>query len=262
VTHELLLKIVDRIISAANSISTTERIQVSDTDADIFAMFWRARSLFEGIKALIQQDLADEAMLLARAIFEASLRIGEMRAARDKRAGLVLRWRLDSIQNSRGLMSDAHRTGIYTDADWAAADRALKQKEQGVVQYARSIGCEPLPKFRSDKDAAYALDRKKDYWLFRIAHEMVHGSEIAHMWRRRTIGESTVDVYAKTADIEAIAAPADFGGRALLLAAIDVAQMFGRGNVEEFRMLLSELEELEPPAPTKTSPSGEKGGAC
>lgn len=251
VTRDLFLDLLDRIHKAAAEIAPTAPIEVRIHDGLVMGMFWRARSLFEGTKILLEHDLADEAMILARSIFEESMRIGQIRLEGVERAAMAMWWMNRSLRDRIGLMKEAQRVGFEEDA--SGTIRSLEIQKEKLQGYMARNGITRLKKPLSEKEASHRLDRAKDYWSFQYAHEFVHGSDTAYLYRRQKLENDIYGMFAKNGDIGIALGVAQFAGKALLLAGIDTVEMFGRGSKERFQALIDELDALEPPPKSATN---------
>ncbi len=139
-----------------------ETIQIPTTHVYVLGMSWRAVRLFDGILLLLEANLPEKSMMLARSLFEESLWLQQLAADTPTRDALVLRWAKKSIQEKRGLIRDAESVGLESPSEPLLA--TLDEQEGKLQGYARGHGIGRLPKLLSVKDAALRFGRGEDYW--------------------------------------------------------------------------------------------------
>jgi hypothetical protein len=199
---EKLLQLVSKIPPKESFNIPTAHMQA------VVAMFWRARRLYDGVLVLLKDQLPEEAMFLARSLFEDSLRLQQLAEDVQNRDALILGWVNTSINEKRGLLEVAKTSGLETDIATALA--SLEDERKELQEYATKLGVTRPQPFLTVKDAASRFDRKEDYWTYRWAHESVHGSDAAWMFARQRPAVGTVSLYARTGNPSVLSSFAHF----------------------------------------------------
>jgi hypothetical protein len=91
-TNETKWRIIDllkRISTKVQEVHPKEPTKVSSPDGYILGMYFRSISLFGSIITLLENDFAEEALILARSLFEESLHLAELAEAGNERTALV-----------------------------------------------------------------------------------------------------------------------------------------------------------------------------
>ena len=206
-------------------------VALGPLDNCLFATVVRGIRLTLGATALIEKRLQGEAFILGRSLFEDSLRIAEIGDDATNRKGLLLGWYLDSLTELENLHTAAKAIGQEV-VPWHDMPGKVLQWRQELDAIAKRDRIK-RKRFLSVKDAAKRFGRVHDYWTYQLAHEMVHGSEIANTFYRKIdppVGGAAPNVYAST-DSEApvLATSCAFWcARSLLQAAGGAAVVFGR----------------------------------
>lgn len=249
-----LIGLMDRILNAAERIAPLKPFETTPADFKAFEMFWRARSLFDGIRALVKDQLSDEAWILAGRVFEEALRIGQLRTAGQARNALALGWIDVSLESQRQLaIIMAARHG----GDPSEMLKAIDGRRESLIAQSKERGVDRFESFLPAKEAATLLGRDEDFWLYEMAQDFARGSHFTEVSRVKKTGD-VVEMFSKTGDIGMAGAVVEFAGKALLLATIDMAEMFGRGDVGQCKALIAEMDAMEPPErPAKTQTATE-----
>jgi hypothetical protein len=208
----------------------------------ILGMFWRSVRLYHGILVLLKAQLPEEAALLARSLFEESLRLRQLADEPGNRDALVLGWANDSITERVNLFRTAKAMGLDNDIDASLASLEEKRRELDTYRGRRGVG-RFLP-FLSEKDAAIRYDRKDDYWTYALAHEFVHGSDVAWMYGRQNIAADTVGLFAQTDNPEFRAGIAHFAAASLTEVAVATFSILGWPINPEVQAPFSEIQRV------------------
>jgi hypothetical protein len=176
---------LDEARRTVESVLPRERVEFRTIDAPAMMMFSRTRRLYRACVTSLRADLADEAMILGRSIFTESLRLGEMADAGDDRVQFAVRWFSDGINVSRDLLKVAEDVGLETDLSASLAQLEERRRQldafvlrNGVQRHGRAFG--------DEKQMAVRQGRTHEYWVFVLAHQMTHGSEVGYAnqdWR-------------------------------------------------------------------------------
>jgi hypothetical protein len=238
-----LIGLMDRILSATEGIAPRKPFETTPADFKSYEIFWRARSLFDGVRALVKDELSDEAWTLAGRVYEEALRNGQLRRAGQGRKGLALGWIDVSLESQRQLtIIMAARHGD----DPSEMLKAIDDRRANSMAKSKEIGVDRFDSFLPAKEAAILLGRDDDFWLYELAQDFVRGSHFTEINRVRKMGD-VVEMFSKTGDIGMAGAVVEFSGKAQLLATIDMAEMFGRGDVDRCKALIAEMDAMEPP---------------
>jgi hypothetical protein len=103
---------------------------------------------------------------------------------------------MDSITERVNLFRTAK--AMELDNDFEASLASLEEKRRELDSYRGRHGVGRFLPFRSQKDAAILYGRKDDYWTYALAHEFVHGSDVAWMYGRQNIAPDTVGLFGQT----------------------------------------------------------------
>lgn len=200
----------------------------------VFSMVVRGIRLAHGAKTLIEKRLQGESMILGRSLFEDSIKVAEMSYNPNRCRGLMMRWHLDSMNEVEGLYKSIPTCGLSADK-WKSVPPTIASQRLALADIARKEGISP--KNFNLKGSALLYGRQHDYWTYLWAHEMTHGSDVAHAIYRSvdpTVGDKPQNVYLATdKDAPDMAmASANWCARSLLQTAGCAAWIFGRDPME------------------------------
>jgi len=213
-------------------------------DVFAFQMYWRCVRLAKSSEILIGSHQPEEALFLARSLFEDSLRLGDLAdATKADRASLLLGWAIASMNEGKGLAHVAVEAGLEPtpDALLAAFDGELAKLQRYAV---RNGDIKPR-RFRSARDAAHAQGRQESLWTYSLAHEMVHGSDLSFLFSRRRVRPDAVAVHLQRPDFDLEIGVSCFCAESVLHAAIAFARIFTGRNTGPFRDQLRSVAELQ-----------------
>jgi hypothetical protein len=199
---------------------------VSPITGEILAWYARSRSLFSAIRILLKAGYPEEAMILARSLFEASLRF-EYLAANDEtnRAALVLGEVSRAIEAFRYL--DLQRREIKPDsANDAAVDRAIDERSRMIQRAQKRFRVERLRRFPGDQALARRFGHLDSYHGSRIASEFTHGGHLAQASRTRR-GDGEVRVFHRSDDPRLAAGVGTLAAEAALYSQRALATILG-----------------------------------
>ena len=230
-----LLLLVDRSVPE-------EAVEVPVIHGYIAGMFWRARRLYEGVLLLVRAHLPEESAILARSLFDDSMRLQQLEAEPAHRTALVLRWAKDSIAEERGLLMSAVQCGLDTDVSPMLTRLDERLREIGV--YAKRHNVKKARAFQQVKDAAFRFGRKEDYWTYEWAHEAVHGTDIVWMHARVAPTEGSAMFHGKTSDPGTLATSMQFAARSMADAASATFAIFEWMPVPDFHQPVRAIDQL------------------
>ena len=206
----------------------------------IVGMLWRAYRLYDGVLILLKAELPEEAAILARSLFEVSVRLRQLEAEPHNRNALILSWVNRSIKQQFGLLQVGKAFELDTDIDEAVA--RLEEHRKQNREYASELGVGPFKSFLTVKDAAKRFDRKDGYWTYEWAHESVHGTDAAWMFARLRPAVDMVGLYAKTGNPSLRSSFAHFAARSMADAAKAVFAILGWTLPPELEQTVSDIE--------------------
>lgn len=232
----------ETLLAALRASAHLEPQEIPTHNVYVLAMYWRCVRLFDATFHLLKAELPEEAAIVARSLFEESLRLQQLAADEPYRDALVLGWANSSISERLGLLSLAKSIGL--DDDTSEAEGKLNGERRSLQAYQQRRGVARLRRFASEREAATRLGRQSDYWAYALGHELVHGSDVAWMFARRRLAPDVVGLYSKTDAPGIRAAFAEFAASSATAAAVAACAMFEWLRVESFEQPLAAIREL------------------
>lgn len=208
----------DRLLAVVQQTVPKKPSEIRTHYVFILGMFWRSVRLYRGILILLKAQLPEEGALLARSLFEESLRLRQLADEPANRDALVLGWANDSITERVNLFRTAK--AMELDNDIEASLASLEEKRRELDSYRGRHGVGRFLPFLSEKDVAILYGRNDDYWTYALAHEFVHGSDVAWMYGRQNIAPDTVGLFGQTDNPEFRAGITHFAAASLTEAAV------------------------------------------
>jgi len=188
-------------------------------------MFWRSRRLYEAILFLLDVAQPEEAAVLARSLFEDSMRLMELDEDEGKRDARIIWWMNDSIQRSFNLQKE--QAQCLVDDDLVPSVEQLEKERASLQKYAARHGVTRYEKFSSPKGAAFRFDRRDYYSYYAWAHQATHGNEgfwfVASMKRAR----GSELLRAKTTDALTLNAVSQFATQAMFDSMTSASSILG-----------------------------------
>jgi hypothetical protein len=213
---------------------------VARPDEATLSMYWRCVSLFRSVLLLLDNRYPEEALILARSLFEESLRLKELQDAGNDREAFLVGYYAEALERQEELFGPtAERLGLTEDAS-DVVESARQQKGQ-LENYRKRKNIGKRKKFSTVKAAATKQNRRKDLWIYLLSHHMVHGGEPAYIYRRQNVGENAIALYSNTNDPHALAEVGAFAARSVSHALYAAAGIFGWEISPELRKLVNEL---------------------
>ena len=232
----------NRLLQLVRELTPKGEVDVQTAHAYILGMYWRCLRLYEATLLLLSAGFPEEAVFLARSLFEDSLHLQQLAAEPEARDALILGWANRSIDQKRGLFQTAKALGLDKDVDEALA--SLEDQRKSLTGYASRHGVRSFSSFRSVKDAATRYDRKEDVWTYEWAHEFVHGTDAAYVFARRKLIPGSAGMYAKTEHPELRAGFAEFAARSLTDASAAICRIFGWPIAPDLEQPVTEMRRL------------------
>jgi hypothetical protein len=226
----------------ARKISPRE-LEVKIEDMFVLCLYWRSIRLFDGIIALLEKDLPEEALILGRSLFVEALRLAEIEAAGVQRVALVLGWENTSIEEKKGLFKEASKLGLEFDP--TPILRQLDEEQRKLHAYRKDHGIGKLRRFLSEREAAIKYGRAHDYWTYALSHEIVHGSDASFIFNRDKVTTGKVSIRDRTPDPNLQLGITCFVVKSVLQAAKATASVFGWQGTDQLDRLYEEVTDLE-----------------
>lgn len=215
---------------------------IASVDGFVVSLSWRSFRLFDGIVALIDKNLPEEALILSRALFTDALRLAELQAAGDERAAYILHWLNKSIDERISLVREAVRLGLEADPTELTAKIEAQRAELQDYRVRKGVG--RLRPFLTERDAAQKFGRAHEYWGFCFSHEFVHGNDVSLLYSRRKVDAERVMIHAQTTDPKVVEGVATFAMASVLQGAIATVRIFKWGATRELEELAKEVHAL------------------
>jgi hypothetical protein len=239
-----VLKRAEELLELVSTNVPTGEFTVPAAHAHIVGMFWRSRRLYDGVLLLLKAELPEEALFLARSLFEDSLRLRQLAADVQSRDAFILGWANRSLEEQRGLLNTGVATG--QDEDISAAVSALNEQQRHLREYATRHGVTRLLNFDSIRHLAFRFGRKDDLWTYQLSHESVHGSDSFWMFARRRPAADAAAFHAKNADPIFRSSVALFAARSMRDATVAASAVFGWSMPSRVAHTVTEIEKLDP----------------
>ena len=182
--------------------------------APIITLFWRSFSLQSAILILLKSAHAEEGFALSRSLFDDALMLHELSVSGDGLCEYILEWNRHSVTEQEGLMKEARRLNFPGDHE--AELTRLAGERRKLEEFASKRGITRGRRFLSPKDAAAKFGRNDDFWMYRLAEEMVHGSDAALSLRRQKKDDGSFNIESHVSAPWLIAGIAGFSARSLL----------------------------------------------
>lgn len=234
-------ELLERIKEQARSTPPQIPFEVTPPDAQILGMYWRCVSLFRSLLILLDNNYPEEALILARSLFEDSLRLMDLKDAGTDRETILVGYRAEMLERQESLFSRvAEELGLTQDAS-DVVEHVRRQKRE-LENYRKRKGIGKRKKFNSVKDAAIKRNRQEDLWTYLLSHAMVHGEDTAHLYRRRKVGTDAIAFFSHTSDPDILAETGAFAARSIAAAVYATAGMFGWAVSPELQELVEAME--------------------
>jgi hypothetical protein len=239
-----VLEFLRRVESAIRANKPTDSISVTSADQFLVHLSSRVRSHYRGVLCLLDADLPEEAMGLARSLFTDSLRLQELEAAGDGRAALMLGWHDDDLTRLIDLAANAKRLGAA--ADITDVTQFLSERRRRVESYRSDQGVGTLRAFLTEDEAAEKFKRQGELVSFLVAHQQVRGSTVLFPLRPGRIqltGDEVIGIVNANIQPDFIEAVGVFAARSALIASRATANTLGWRPHHDVDGLLAEIEQ-------------------
>ena len=191
----------------------------------MFLNYARCPSLYHGMYVLLRERKPNEAMILARPLFEESCHLRDLVEAGDQADAIILAWFEDSLRRRRSLIDNAVKSGFQNDP--APMLNHLGNQMAKVKQYKDQNGISASAKFNSYEARALADDRKNGLWAYEFSHQFVHGNEAQHGFMGQMNDDGVLEIKTVSEDVGWIASVGIFGADSMIWAYRAAAGIFG-----------------------------------
>lgn len=175
------MNLMARVLASLEEATPKEEAELKVLDHPILQMYMRSRSLYEGTHILIEARLAEEALVLARSLYEESLRLMHLAKEGERRWSYTARWLMDAIDHKRGLVREGP---LPRDQEKEKEFlRQLDDEETKLRGAKQRLGVVTEMRFTSVENLATIHNRNDDLWTYKLSHRMTHGSPIAQSFR-------------------------------------------------------------------------------
>jgi hypothetical protein len=218
-------------------------VEVSPITGEILSWYARTRSLFAATRLLLDAGYPEEAMILTRSVFEASLRLEYLAGESDSgRSALVLREITRSVEAFRRLDQERRRLRPDPDKD-KRVDSMINARLKAVQRAQERLGIPRLRRFPGDKDLARTLGHLDSYFGSRLASEVTHGGHLAQATRMHA-AKDELRVFHRNTDARFIAGVGVAAAEAALYAQRAVVAILDL-DVSETDSLIQECAQLD-----------------
>lgn len=222
----------------------TEGISVTRADRIALDIYTRCMSLFRSIALLLNNNQAEEALMLWRSLFTDSLRMRELAAAEKKdRIAIELGHYAYSLEQTKQRLQQAKRLGVTDDITSELAN--IEDQKRAMENYRKRFGIEKLKRFSSEENLINKLNLEVDLWTFRYSHGFVHGEDIAQSHRRRKMQGGVLAFFSHTADPDFLVGVGLAAAQAILDTHEAAGKMFSWQISPEVQELIENVEELK-----------------
>lgn len=198
------------------------------------AIHRRVRRAAVAVHELLQAGLAYEAAIVARSLFEDSLRLGMLHDVGPRRTELLLGWMHESTRQAERLLREG---AGESHQNLVEVQEALKIRRAALEGEARRFGVTGRSqKFPDERTMAARLGRLSEFPSYLLATHVTHGAETAFMFDPDPVGD-TSSAFPEPS-LEVAGAALSLSVVSVLKSHIDVAGMLGWEGVPEARALL------------------------
>jgi Family of unknown function (DUF5677) len=220
---------------ASTSVLTAQR-DLPGLDRVVAAIHRRIRRAARAVAVLLDANYPHEATVVARSLFEDSLRVGALAQAGPGRTSLLLGWLAESTSQAERLL----RLGEELDShDRREREDALRSRRIRLEEEARRLGVRgQWRRFPNERAMAKAQGLLQEYYHYLYATQVVHGSELAFLFDPDPVGDRDHESPTAPVPMEVRAAALSLTVTSLLRAHIATAEMLGWRGSKEAQSLL------------------------
>jgi hypothetical protein len=176
--------------------------EMSPPHADALSSFGRIRSVFAAIQILLEAGFPEEAAILARSLFESSLRLEKLANETETERERLILGEVRAATSDAIKLYDIEPRALGTGPGMTPEELAVLEERLVQIERRRTrLNLGRLRRFPGEKDMAKELGRLNEYLNLRIAHHITHGSPLAQATRTRYPGHNEVAVHHRNTDI-------------------------------------------------------------
>lgn len=204
-----------------DSVPDGEVQEVTPISGEALSWYARLRSLFSAARLLIREGYPEEASILARSLFEGSLKLELLADVREReRERLVLGAVNAGLDRFIGIFHDDNIALGLGDGLTADERERIETRRRQIAARQRRLGLGRLARFPDDKTLAIRFDRREEYQGLRLSSEVTHGSHLAQATRSRHPNLGEVAVFHRNYDLRMLVGVGSFAALAALRATI------------------------------------------
>lgn len=190
------------------------------------------------MSVLLDEGFAHEAAIVARSLFEDSIRLAVLRQAGDNRTGYVFSWLMESMKHAERMLREGERDGRF---DPVERDRVIQARRARLMADAARFGVTGRwPRFGSDEQMARQVGWHGEYHMYLYATQLVHGAETAYFFESDPVGDADNPGQIAEPTYEVRGVAVGLAVTSVLRAHIAVAEMLGWAGAPEAQALLDE----------------------
>ncbi len=209
----------------------------------LLELFNRSKGLYRACVSLLQQGLAEEALIVGRALMRDALRLREAADSdEDTTKALAFGWRYDSAAAAADLFSQ------WATRPTAAAERqkSFEELRSQILEAASRFGVDEPHSFAATEDLLTGLEDDDYPKIDRLAGAIEQGWDIATRSRRRATPEGTLGLHDTAPNSWVYPLAAKYIGGSCLIAANAALRLFGWDDTEgQLAAAATALDELE-----------------
>jgi Family of unknown function (DUF5677) len=232
----------EKLLQLVRDSAPTEGFDVSHPNVHIVGMFWRALRLYDGALVLLKAELPEETAILARSLFETSMRLQQLQGERQHRTALILHWLNSSLDHQLAVLEVMKACALDIDIEGKVA--MLKAQRKQIRKSVSGLGHIRSKPFLGIKDAAFKFDRKDDYFTFEWTQESVHGTDASWMFAKKRATSEWVGLCGKTDEPMLRSGLAYFAARSMADATMGVFKILGWALPAGLGQTVSNIKEL------------------
>jgi len=232
----------EELLQLVRESAPKEVFDVSHPNVHIVGMFWRALRLYDGALILLKGELPEEAAILARSLFETSMRLQQLQGEPHHRTALILRALNSSLVHQLGVLELMKECAL--DIDIEGKVTMIKEQSKQIRKSVSERGLTRSKPFLDIKDAAFKFDRKDDYFTFEWTHESVHGTDAGWMFAKKRATADWVGFCGKTNEPMLLSGLAHFAARSMSDATMGVFRILGWAPPTGLDQTVSNIKQL------------------
>src|ERR1041385_3781004 len=136
----LILPHAEKLLQLVRDSAPKEGFESRYPNVQIVGMYWHVLRLYDGALILLKAELPEEAAILARSLFETSLRLQQLQAQPHDRASLILRWLNRSLAHQLGVLEFMKECALDIEIDIDGKIAMLKEQRRQIRKSVSDLG--------------------------------------------------------------------------------------------------------------------------